>query len=61
MHIAGRDVDWTTLLGIAAGVVGFVGMTVFGWEFGEGLSNPIAVGIGVVVAAVAVWVSYSRA
>lgn len=60
MHIAGRDVAWTTLLAIAAAVVGLVGTTVFGWEFGEGLSNPIAVGIGLVVAAIAVWVSYTR-
>jgi uncharacterized membrane-anchored protein len=60
MQVAGRDIEGTTVLAILAGLVGLIGTAFFGWELGDGLDNPIAFAIGVTVAAVAVWISYTR-
>lgn len=58
MEVAGREVAGTTILAILAGLAGLIATAVFGWDFGAGLTNPLAVVLLLVVAGIAVWVSY---
>ena len=49
-----------TLVGVLACIVAVVGYVAFGWRFGDGTANPIAIGIALVAVAIAIGSTVQR-